>query len=130
MPLWRGRPVANCNRAMHLVGKPGANRMPGVFLSYDRDDTDRTRPLAAALERAGHAVWWDLHVRGGAQFSTVIEEARNEHNHTGAILYSWQLKCHAHSRSLRLVQLRIGRAKNARDQLSCIPIKGAWACLL
>jgi hypothetical protein len=49
--------------------------MPGVFLSYDRDDTDRARPFAAALEKAGHAVWWDLHVRGGAQFSKVIEEA-------------------------------------------------------
>jgi tetratricopeptide (TPR) repeat protein len=49
--------------------------MAGVFLSYDRDDTDRARPLAAALEKAGHSVWWDLHVRGGAQFSKVIEEA-------------------------------------------------------
>jgi tetratricopeptide (TPR) repeat protein len=49
--------------------------MAGVFLSYDRDDSDRTRPLAAALEKAGHSVWWDLHVRGGAQFSKVIEEA-------------------------------------------------------
>jgi tetratricopeptide (TPR) repeat protein len=49
--------------------------MPGVFLSYDRDDTAEARPVAAALEKAGHAVWWDLHVRGGAQFSKVIEEA-------------------------------------------------------
>lgn len=49
--------------------------MAGVFLSYDRDDTDRARPLAAALEKAGHSVWWDFHVRGGAQFSKVIEEA-------------------------------------------------------
>jgi hypothetical protein len=50
-------------------------RMAGVFLSYDRDDSARARPLALALEKAGHAVWWDLHVRGGAQFSKVIEEA-------------------------------------------------------
>lgn len=49
--------------------------MASVFLSYDRDDTDRARPLALALEKAGHSVWWDLHVRGGAQFSKVIEEA-------------------------------------------------------
>ena len=49
--------------------------MAGVFLSYDRDDADRARPLAAALEKAGHSVWWDLHVRSGAQFSKVIEEA-------------------------------------------------------
>ena len=49
--------------------------MAGVFLSYDRDDVDKARPLALALEKAGHSVWWDLHVRGGAQFSKVIEEA-------------------------------------------------------
>ncbi len=49
--------------------------MASVFLSYDRDDADTARPLAAALEKAGHSVWWDLHVRGGAQFSKVIDEA-------------------------------------------------------
>ena len=49
--------------------------MARVFLSYDRDDTERARPLALALEKAGHSVWWDLHVRGGAQFSKAIEEA-------------------------------------------------------
>jgi tetratricopeptide (TPR) repeat protein len=49
--------------------------MASVFLSYDRDDADKARPLALALEKAGHSVWWDLHVRGGAQFSRVIEEA-------------------------------------------------------
>src|SRR4249919_1554138 len=49
--------------------------MASVFLSYDRDDANEARPLALALEKAGHSVWWDLHVRGGAQFSKVIEEA-------------------------------------------------------
>jgi tetratricopeptide (TPR) repeat protein len=49
--------------------------MASVFLSYDRDDGDRARHFARALEKAGHEVWWDLHVRGGAQFSKVIEEA-------------------------------------------------------
>jgi tetratricopeptide (TPR) repeat protein len=49
--------------------------MAGVFLSYDRDDTDKARPIAIALEKSGHSVWWDLHVRGGAQFSKVIDEA-------------------------------------------------------
>ena len=49
--------------------------MASVFLSYDRDDSDKARALALALEKAGHSVWWDLHVRGGAQFGTVIEEA-------------------------------------------------------
>ena len=49
--------------------------MASVFLSYDRDDTGRARHFAGALGKAGHHVWWDLHVRGGAQFSKVIEEA-------------------------------------------------------
>jgi tetratricopeptide (TPR) repeat protein len=49
--------------------------MAKVFLSYDRDDAERARPVALALEKAGHDVWWDLHVRGGAQFSKAIEEA-------------------------------------------------------
>jgi tetratricopeptide (TPR) repeat protein len=49
--------------------------MASVFLSYDRDDTSRAKHFATALEKAGHSVWWDLHVRGGAQFSKVIEEA-------------------------------------------------------
>ncbi len=49
--------------------------MTSVFLSYDRDDSAAARVIATALEAAGHEVWWDLHVRGGAQFSKVIEEA-------------------------------------------------------
>ncbi len=49
--------------------------MASVFLSYDRDDSDKARTIALALEKSGHSVWWDLHVRGGAQFSKVIEEA-------------------------------------------------------
>lgn len=49
--------------------------MAAVFLSYARDDTAKARLIAAALEKAGHSVWWDLHVRGGTQFSKVIEEA-------------------------------------------------------
>src|SRR3982750_2037740 len=49
--------------------------MARVFLSYDRDDADKARPIATALEKAGHSVWWDLQVRGGAQFSKVIEDA-------------------------------------------------------
>jgi tetratricopeptide (TPR) repeat protein len=49
--------------------------MAGVFLSYDRDDSAAAKVIATALEKCGHEVWWDLHVRGGAQFSKVIEEA-------------------------------------------------------
>ena len=47
--------------------------MASVFLSYDREDADRARPLALALEKAGHSVWWDRHVKSGAQYSKEIE---------------------------------------------------------
>ena len=49
--------------------------MTSVFLGYDREDVDRARPLAAALEEAGHAVWWDRHIKSGAEFNNEIEEA-------------------------------------------------------
>ena len=49
--------------------------MAKVFLSYARDDTARVRPLAQALEAAGHSVWWDTHIAGGEQFAQAIERA-------------------------------------------------------
>jgi tetratricopeptide (TPR) repeat protein len=49
--------------------------MASVFLSYSREDQERIRPLAAALERAGHDVWWDRHIAGGDEFAGAIEEA-------------------------------------------------------
>ena len=49
--------------------------MATVFLSYAREDGDRVRPLAAALERDGHQVWWDRHISGGQEFSGAIEQA-------------------------------------------------------
>jgi tetratricopeptide (TPR) repeat protein len=49
--------------------------MASVFLSYSREDLERIRPLATALERAGHDVWWDRHIAGGEEFSGAIEEA-------------------------------------------------------
>ena len=49
--------------------------MASVFLSYDREDAARARSVAQALEKAGHSVWWDRHIAGGAQYDTEIEEA-------------------------------------------------------
>ena len=49
--------------------------MVSVFLSYDRDDVGFARPIAAALEKSGHSVWWDQHIKGGAQYSKEIDRA-------------------------------------------------------
>lgn len=49
--------------------------MAFVFLSYSRDDVQRIRPLAAALEAAGHDVWWDRHIAGGEEYAGAIEQA-------------------------------------------------------
>ena len=49
--------------------------MANIFLSYDREDAARARSVAAVLEKAGHSVWWDRHITGGAQYSKEIEAA-------------------------------------------------------
>lgn len=49
--------------------------MAQVFLSYDHADAAKARVIAQALERAGHVVWWDLHIKGGAEYGKVIERA-------------------------------------------------------
>lgn len=49
--------------------------MSSIFLSYDRDDEPRARPLAALLERSGHSVWWDRNIKGGGEFGAEIEAA-------------------------------------------------------
>ena len=49
--------------------------MARVFLSYAREDAATAKSIAKALERAGHQVWWDSHVHGGARFAAEIAEA-------------------------------------------------------
>ena len=49
--------------------------MSSVFLSYDREDAAKAKSIALALEKAGHKVWWDRHIKGGAQYSKEIETA-------------------------------------------------------
>jgi hypothetical protein len=46
--------------------------MASLFLSYAREDADRVEPLAAALEREGHEVWWDQNISGGQEFAEAI----------------------------------------------------------
>lgn len=60
--------------------------MAAVFLSYDREDLPRARSLALALEKAGHSVWWDRHIKGGAQYGKEIDKALKS---ADAVLVLW-----------------------------------------
>lgn len=51
----------------------GCKPVASIFLSYDRDDAAKARSIALALEKAGHQVWWDQRIKGGAQYSKEIE---------------------------------------------------------
>jgi hypothetical protein len=46
-----------------------------VFLSYAREDRDRARSLAQALQRQGYSVWSDVDIPPGKTFSEVIKKA-------------------------------------------------------
>src|SRR5947209_9670975 len=52
--------------------------MAKLFLSYAREDAATAGRLARALERAGHDVWWDRDLQGGASFGSEIERQLKE----------------------------------------------------
>lgn len=47
--------------------------MSDIFISYARDDQDRARVLAEALQAQGWSVWWDPNIKPGQSFDQVIE---------------------------------------------------------
>lgn len=47
--------------------------MADVFVSYARGDRSAAERLAHAIGEAGLTVWWDRHIKGGAEFSLDIE---------------------------------------------------------
>ena len=48
--------------------------MADVFLSYARGDRAVAERLARAIGKTGRTVWWDRHIKGGAEFSRDIEQ--------------------------------------------------------
>lgn len=63
--------------------------MASVFLSYDHEDGALAKPLVLALEKAGHTVWFDRHIHGGAQYSRKIEQALGE---ADAVVVLWSAR--------------------------------------
>ena len=86
--------------------------MATVFLSYDHDDVERAAPIAAALEKAGHSVWWDRHIHGGAAYNDEIEAAVEAAN---AVVVLWS------DRSVRSTWVR-DEAAEGRDQGKLVPV--------
>ncbi|MBD3648501.1 MAG: tetratricopeptide repeat protein [Pseudomonadales bacterium] len=47
--------------------------MADIFISYAREDFDRVKPLATALQGEGFSVWWDDHLSPGDRFEETID---------------------------------------------------------
>ena len=47
--------------------------MTDIFISYAREDRERTRTVASALQARGWSVWWDRDVKAGQAFDQAIE---------------------------------------------------------
>jgi hypothetical protein len=52
--------------------------MSDIFVNYKREDREKARLLAEALEAKGWSVWWDPKLRVGEHFDNVIEKALQE----------------------------------------------------
>jgi TolB-like protein len=86
--------------------------MASVFLSYDHEDVASAARIASALEDAGHSVWWDRHIHGGAEFQSEIEKAVDE---ADAVVVLWS------RRSIKSTWVR-DEAAEGRDQGKLIPV--------
>lgn len=73
--------------------------MADIFLSYNREDQERTRLFADALSARGFSVWWDVGLKPGEAYDEVTEAALRE---AKAVVVLW---------SPRAVQSRWVRAE-------------------
>ncbi len=60
--------------------------MADVFISYSRDDRGRVEKMAHGLEAKGYHVWWDPHIRTGAEFRAEIARELDE---ARAVIVVW-----------------------------------------
>src|SRR6185436_7519754 len=90
----------------------GDGRITNVFISYDHEDHSLAAPIAAALEKAGHSVWWDERIAAGAEYNMEIEVAVDR---ADAVIVLWS------ERSVRSAWVR-DEAAEGRDKGKLIPI--------
>lgn len=86
--------------------------MASVFLSYDHEDAALAKPLVQALEKAGHIVWYDQNIHGGAQYSRKIEQALDD---ADVVVVLWS------PRSLDSAWVR-DEAAEGRDRCKLVPV--------
>ena len=86
--------------------------MASLFLSYAREDIEKVRPLANALERDGHNVWWDRHISGGEEFAGAIEAALDS---ADVVIACWS------ERAVRSPWVR-DEASAGRDRARLVPV--------
>ncbi|HJS40322.1 MAG TPA: toll/interleukin-1 receptor domain-containing protein, partial [Sphingomicrobium sp.] len=86
--------------------------MAKVFLSYDHEDQRRAASVATALEKAGHSVWWDQHIEGGAEYNNAIEIAVED---ADVVVVLWS------ERSVRSAWVR-DEAAEGRDSGKLVPV--------
>ncbi len=60
--------------------------MPDIFISYNREDRERARVVASALEAEGVSVWWDAALRAGETYDEVTEQNLRS---AGAVVVLW-----------------------------------------
>jgi hypothetical protein len=63
------------HEAPENIGRRRAPALTDIFLSYAKEDRERARNLATALEAAGWSVWWDRNIQVGQAFDQAIENA-------------------------------------------------------
>jgi adenylate cyclase len=100
-----------------MPGSGGA--VADIFVSYSRKDRHRVRPLVAALEAEGWAVWWDPAITPGQEFDNLIAD---ELAHAKAVVVVWTVDSVA-SRWVR------GEARDAADRGILAPIRFDGALL-
>ncbi len=57
-----------------------------LFLSYSRQDRTKIEALAKVLQQRGWTVWWDRHIKSGAQYDKIIEQALTS---AKAVIVAW-----------------------------------------
>lgn len=87
--------------------------MPRLFVSYAHRDAALARALVDALEAAGHQVWWDQRLAGGARFRDVIEQQLDA---ADVVLVLWS----PHARHSRYVLDEAERAGRSGKLLSLL----------